>query len=199
MVRRWAPALLAALICQLLLLMALPQPGTDGRRARRAVLEEDTATLLRWSRTASGLGTTSSLATIPLQGLAGLPPPPPSSLPAGAFAGDSQSEQCRRQPVAAASGPPATSNPGNLPRQLSEAFRLARQVAMGGRPREAGSALVALQRRQWIPLACRARPARHFVWPGKWPLVGGPGKLVPPWWPCSGASGGCFPAKSVPF
>ena len=150
MVRRWAPALLAGLICQLLLLLfTLPQPGSDGRRARRAVLEEDTATLLRWSRTAPGLGTTSSLATIPLQGLAGLPPPPPSSLPAGAFAGDSQSEQSRRQPVAAASGPPVTSNSGGLPRQPSEAFRLARQVAMGGRPREAGAALVALQRRQW--------------------------------------------------
>jgi hypothetical protein len=143
MVRRWAPALLAALICQLLLLLSLPQPGSDGRRARRAVLEQDTATLLRWSRTAS------SLATIPLQGLAGLPPPPPSSLPAGAFAGDFQSEQSLRKPVAAASQPPTTSNSGGLPRQPSEAFRLARQVAMGGRPRDAGAALVALQRRQW--------------------------------------------------
>ena len=165
MVRRWAPALLAALICQLLLLMALPQPGSDGRRARRAVLEEDTATLLRWSRTASGLGTTSSLATIPLQGLAGLPPPPPSSLPAGAFAGDSQSEQGRRQPVAAASGPPTTSNSGGLPRQPSEAFRLARQVATGGRPREAGAALVALQRRQWWLLPGQER-ALLALWDG---------------------------------
>ena len=142
MVRRWAPALLAALICQLLLLFALPQPGSDGRRARRAVLQEDTATLLRWSRTAPGLAAASSLATTPLQGLAVLPPPPPSSLPAGAFAGDSHSQQSRRQP-------PATSKSGGLPRQPSEAFRLARQVATGGRPREAGAALVALQRRQW--------------------------------------------------
>jgi len=149
MVRRWAPALLAALICQLLLLLALPQPGSDGRRARRAVLEEDTTTLLRWSRTAPALDAASSLATIPLQGLAVLPPPPPSSLPAGAFAGDSQSEQSLRQPVVAASQPPATSNSGALPRQPGEAFRLARQVAMGGRPREAGASLVALQRRQW--------------------------------------------------
>lgn len=141
LLRRWAPALLAALICQVLLLMALPQPGSYGRRARRALLQEDTATLLRWSRTSPGLAAASSLATIPLQGLAGLPPPPPSSLPAGAFAVDSQSEQSRRQP--------ATSNSGGLPRQPSEAFRLARQVATGGRPREAGAALVALQRRQW--------------------------------------------------
>jgi len=141
LLRRWAPALLAALICQVLLLMALPQPGSYGRRARRALLQEDTATLLRWSRTAPGLAAASSLATIPLQGLAGLPPPPPSSLPAGAFASDSQSEQSRRQP--------AISNFGGLPRQPSEAFRLARQVATGGRPREAGAALVALQRRQW--------------------------------------------------
>ena len=141
LVRRWAPALLAALLCQVLLLMALPQPGNDGHRARRAVLADDTATLLRWSRTAPGFGAISTLATIPLQGLAGLPPPPPSSLPAGAFAGDSQSEQSRSQPT--------TSNSGGLPRQPSEAFRLARQVAMAGRPREAGAALVALQRRQW--------------------------------------------------
>ena len=141
LVRRWAPALLAALLCQVLLLMALPQPGNDGRRARRAVLADDTATLLRWSRTAPGFGAISTLATIPLQGLAGLPPPPPSSLPAGAFAGDSQSEQSRSQPT--------TSNSGGLPRQPSEAFRLARQVAMAGRPREVGAALVALQRRQW--------------------------------------------------
>lgn len=149
LLRRWAPALLAALLCQVLLLLALPQPGTGGRRARRAVLAEDTATLLRWSRTAPGLGTTSALATIPLQGLAALPPPPPSTLPAGAFAGDSQSEQSLRKPVAATSGPPTTGNSGGLPRQPSEAFRLAKQVAMAGRTREAGAALVALQRRQW--------------------------------------------------
>jgi len=158
LLRRWAPALLAALICQVLLLLALPQPGSDGRRARRAVLQEDTAILLRWSRTAPGLGAASSLATIPLQGLAGLPPPPPSSLPAGAFTGDSQSEQSRRPP-------PATSNSGGLPRQPSEAFHLARQVAMGGRPREAGAALVALQRRQWWLLPGQER-ALQALWGG---------------------------------
>ena len=139
--RRWAPALLAALLCQVLLLLALPQSGTDSRRARRAVLAEDTATLLHWSRTASGLGTPSALATIPLQGLANLPPPPPSTLPAGSLGSDSQSLHSRRSPT--------TSNSGGLPGQPSEAFRLARQVAIGGRPREAGAALVALQRRQW--------------------------------------------------
>ena len=146
--------------------MALPQPGSDGRRARRAVLaEEDTATLLRWSRTAPGWGAGSALATIPLHGLAGLPPPPPSSLPAGAFAGDSQTEQSLRKPVAAASGPPATSNSAGMPRQPSEAFRLARQVAMAGRPREAGAALVALQRRQWWLLPGQER-ALLALWDG---------------------------------
>ncbi|MCT0216116.1 hypothetical protein KQ298_07240 [Synechococcus sp. CS-1330] len=60
LLRRWAPALLGALICQVLLLMALPQHGSDGRRARRAVLAEDTITLLRWIRTAPGLGAASS-------------------------------------------------------------------------------------------------------------------------------------------
>ena len=138
LLRRWAPALLAALICQVLLLMALPQPGSVGRRARRAVLADDTATLLRWSRMAPGLGAASSLATIPLQGLAGLPPPPPSSLP-------------------------AASNSAGLPRQPSEAFRLARQVATGGRPREAGAALVALQRRQWWLLPGQER-ALQALW-----------------------------------
>ena len=138
LLRRWAPALLAALICQVLLLMALPQPGSVGRRARRAVLADDTATLLRWSRMAPGLGAASSLATIPLQGLAGLPPPPPSSLP-------------------------AASNSAGLPRQPSEAFRLARQVAMAGRPREAGAALVALQRRQWWLLPGQER-ALQALW-----------------------------------
>lgn len=165
LLRRWAPALLAALLCQVLLLLALPQSRSDGRRARRAVLAEDTAALLRWSRTAPGMATPSSLATIPLQGLAGLPPPPPSSLPAGTFGGDSQSLQSRRQPVAAASGPPITSNFGGLPRQPSEAFRLARQVAMGGRPREAGAALVALQRRQWWLLPGQER-ALQALWNG---------------------------------
>ena len=138
LLRRWASALLAALICQVLLLMALPQPGSVGRRARRAVLADDTATLLRWSRMAPGLGAASSLATIPLQGLAGLPPPPPSSLP-------------------------AASNSAGLPRQPSEAFRLARQVATGGRPREAGAALVALQRRQWWLLPGQER-ALQALW-----------------------------------
>ena len=74
MLRRWGPALLAALLCQLLLLLALPNSGSEGRRGRRVVPVDDTATLLRWSRTPAGVGQATSLNTIPLQGLAGLVP-----------------------------------------------------------------------------------------------------------------------------
>ena len=74
MLRRWGPALLAALFCQLLLLLALPNAGLEGRRGRRAVFADDSAALLSWSRTPSGVGQATSLAAIPLQGLAGLPP-----------------------------------------------------------------------------------------------------------------------------
>ena len=55
--------------------------------------------------------------------------------------------------------------PAGLPRQPSEAFRLARQVATGGRPREAGAALVALQRRQWWLLPGQER-ALLALWDG---------------------------------
>jgi hypothetical protein len=158
MLRRWGPALLAALFCQLLLLLALPNSGLDGRRGRRAVFTDDSAALLSWSRTPSGVGQATSLATIPLQGLAGLPPPPPSTLPNGAFRGDSLPENRSRRPVAAAPQPP-------LPAQPGEAFRLARQVAMGGRPREVSPALVALQRRQWWLLPGQGR-ALQDLWDG---------------------------------
>ena len=110
MLRRWGPALLAALFCQLLVLLALPNSGLDGRRGRRAV-----------------------------------------------FADDSPENRSRR-PDAAAPQPPLLAQPG-------EAFRLARQVAMGGRPREVSPALVALQRRQWWLLPGQGR-ALQDLWDG---------------------------------
>jgi len=84
-------------------------------------------------------------------------------------------------------------HPPACPLVLSPATPKASRAAASPLPPLAGRQL------QAIPPACRASPARHFAWPGKWPRVGGPGKLVPPWLHCSGGSGGCFPAKSVPF
>ena len=158
MLRRWGPALLAALLCQLLLLLALPNSGSEGRRGRRVVPVDDTATLLRWSRTPAGVGQATSLNTIPLQGLAGLPPPPPSTLPIGAFAVDPVPQKRSRKPVAAVPQLP-------LPAQPGEAFRLARQVALGGRPKEVSPALVNLQRRQWWLLPGQGR-ALQELWDG---------------------------------
>ncbi len=140
--RRWAPALLAALIAQAVLVAALPQAEPDSRRARRTVLADDTPTLLRWSRKPAATPA-ASLQAIPLQGLAALPPPPPSTLPNGAFA---------TAPTAAAT--PAEvkveAEGVGLPRQPGEAFRLARQVAQAERPQQPPLVpLVALQRRQW--------------------------------------------------
>jgi hypothetical protein len=158
MFRRWGPALLAALLCQFLLLLTLPNVGLGSRRARRAVSVDDTATLLRWSRTPVGMGQATSLNTIPLQGLAALPPPPPSTLPSGAVAGEPVRRQRSRVPVAAVSKLP-------LPAQPGEAFRLARQVALSGRPKELSPVLVNLQRRQWWLLPGQSR-ALQALWDG---------------------------------
>ena len=141
--RRWAPALLVALIAQAALLKALPQAESDPRRARRSALADDTPTLLRWSRTARAATASPSLPTTPLQGLAALPPPPLSSLPNGAAPEHLPAAPVRPQPPAPE--PPAQ----GLPRQPGEAFRLARQVAQGEPPAQPSLALVAVQRRQW--------------------------------------------------
>lgn len=134
--RRWGPALLAALVFQLLVLQAIRPSGPEARRSRRAALADDTPTLLRWSRTPVRLAEAAALPTIPLQGLSVLPPPPPSSLPVGPLV--------RERPA------PAPPLADGLPRQPGEALLLARQVAQAGLPKESPSAaLVAVQRRQW--------------------------------------------------
>lgn len=142
--RRLGPALLTGLFCQLLLLIALPSHGPEPRRSRRTVQVDDSPTLLRWSRTPSRAADAAALQTIPLQGLSVLPPPPPplSSLPGGSL------------PVRPSPSPrPVLASPplaDGLPRQPGEAFRLARQVAMSGLPKDSPAiALVAVQRRQW--------------------------------------------------
>lgn len=140
--RRWGPPLLAALLCQLVVLQVLRPSAPDPRRGRRAALADDTPTLLRWSRTPLRQAQTTDLQTIPLQGLAALPPPPPSSLPGVPLPGRAAPAPRRGLPV-----PPLADG---LPRQPAEAFRLARQIAQGGTPKEPPSAaLVAVQRRQW--------------------------------------------------
>ena len=141
--RRWAPALLAALLCQLVLVLALPPVGPESRRGRRAVFADDTPTLLRWSRPSSS-APTASLPTIPLQGLAALPPPPPSSLPNGAFASAPTA-----LPTVAPAARPGEAEGAGLPGKPGDAFRLARQVAQAPRPKQASAAVVAVQRRQW--------------------------------------------------
>lgn len=153
--RRWGPALLAALVCQLLVVSALPSPGPDTRRGRRAALADDTPTLLRWSRTPAAAAPAANLQVIPLRGLAALPPPPPSTLPN----------------AAAATAPPAASTPpaakveaegAGLPGQPGEAFRLAQQVAQGPRPQPAPAPVVAIQRRQWWLLPGQDKALQSF-------------------------------------
>jgi hypothetical protein len=135
---------LAALLCQLLVVLAAPPVGPpDARRSRRAALADDTPSLLRWSRP-STLAPVASLPTIPLQGLAALPPPPPSSLPNGAFVSAPAAV-----PTVAPAARPGEAEGAGLPGQPGEAFRLARLVAQAPRPKQASVAVVAVQRRQW--------------------------------------------------
>lgn len=140
---------MAALVCQLLVVVTLPPVGPDTRRGRRAALADDTPTLLRWSRTPAATPAP-SLQAIPLQGLAALPPPPPSTLPNGAFA---------IAPVK------VEAEGAGLPRQPGETFRLARQVAQGPRPKQASAAVVAVQRRQWWLLPNQNK-ALQALWDG---------------------------------
>ena len=146
--RRWGPALLAALVCQVLVLAALRPTAPPAGRARRVALADDTPTLLRWSRLPPRPGPAAGLQAIPLQGLAALPPPPPDTLPGAALPGD---------PLPAASTragghqrPPRPSPDPALPRLPGEAFRLAQQVAQGWSAKAPPAApAVAVQRRQW--------------------------------------------------
>lgn len=138
--RRWGPPLMAALVCQLLVVFAGPPVVPDVRRSRRVASADDTPTLLRWSRTPVA-APAATLQTIPLQGLAALPPPPPSTLPPRAVGAPAPAaERVEAEAVAVAAG---------LPRQPGEAFRLARQVALAPRPKQAAAAVVAVQRHQW--------------------------------------------------
>ena len=140
-VRRWGPALLAALALQLPILLALQAGWPEARRPRRPARVDDTPILLSWSRPAPSATPAASLNTIPLQGLLALPPPPPAAL---------VPPPTSRQAAPATTPSPLTSFPSSpLPRQPGEAFLLARQVAAGGQPGEASAGLVAVQRRQW--------------------------------------------------
>jgi len=144
-VRRWGPALLAALALQLPILLALQAGWPEARRPRRPARVDDTPILLSWSRPAPSATPAASLNTIPLQGLLALPPPPPAALVSPPT---SRQAAPATQPSSQASHLPSfPSSP--LPRQPGEAFLLARQVAAGGQPVEASSGLVAVQRRQW--------------------------------------------------
>jgi hypothetical protein len=155
--RRWGPPLVAALLCQLLVLQALRPSGPELRRARRAALADDTPTLLRWSRLAPRQAEAAALPTIPLQGLSALPPPPPSSLP---------TESEAKSPGPLRQGGRAPSQPDGLPAQPGVAFALVRQVALGEWPQEPPiPALVAVQRRQWWLLPAQTR-ALEALWTG---------------------------------
>lgn len=162
---RWVPALLAALVCQLLVVLALPPAGPDTRPGRRAPFADDTPTLLRWSRTPAAVPA-ASLQAIPLQGLAALPPPPPSTLPNGAFASVPAAV-----PAPGPVGVPSRAvgvveaEGSGLPRQPGEAFRLARQVAQAPRPQQASATVVAVQRRQWWLLPGQDK-ALQDLWEG---------------------------------
>lgn len=151
--RRWGPALIAALVCQWLLVVALPPAGPDSRRARRAAFIDDTPSLLRWSRTPAAASAV-SLQTIPLQGLATLPPPPPSTLPNGAVTSAPAPAPVPRPVGAPGSATRVVEHKGaGLPGQSGDTFRLARQVAQASRLQPATAAMVAVQRRQWWLLA----------------------------------------------
>lgn len=134
---------MAGLLCQLVVVLALPPVGPESRRVRRAAFANDTPTLLRWSRTPAA-APAASLPTIPLQGLAALPLPPPSSLPNEAFASAPTA-----LPTVAPAARPGEAEGAGLPGKPGDAFRLARQVAQAPRPKQASAALVAVQRRQW--------------------------------------------------
>ena len=157
--RRWGPALVAALVCQLLVVLAVPPVGPDPRRGRRAAFADDTPTLLRWSRTPAG-APAASLQAIPLQGLAALPPPPPSTLPNEAFTG-APTAFSTEAPAAR----PVEAEGAGLPRQPGEAFRLARQVAQAPQPKQASAAVVAVQRRLWWLLPGQDK-ALQALWEG---------------------------------
>jgi len=155
--RRWAPALIAAGLCQAWLLLALVPPGAEGRRSRRLAAPDDTPTLLRWSRLPSQQAAAAALPVIPLQGLSALPPPPPSTLP---------TEPEARSPGPLRQGTRAPSQADGLPAQPGAAFALVRQVARGEWPQEPPSpALVAVQRRQWWLLPAQTR-ALEALWTG---------------------------------
>jgi hypothetical protein len=155
-VRRWAPALLAALALQLPILLALQAGWPEARRPRSPARLDDTPILLNWSRPAPSAKPAASLNTIPLQGLLALPPPPASLVPQPT----SSQAVPATQPTSQPSSPPSP-----LPRRPGEAFLLARQVAAGGQPGEASAGLVAVQRRQWWLLPGQ-EPALLSIWAG---------------------------------
>ena len=157
LIRRWAPALIAAGLCQAWLLLALVPPAPDGRRSGRIAAPDDTPTLLRWSRLPNQQAATAALPVIPLQGLSALPPPPPSSLP---------TEPEARGPGPLRLGGGAPSPADGLPPQPGAAFALVRLVARGEWPQDPPSqALVAVQRRQWWLLPAQSR-ALEDLWTG---------------------------------
>ena len=157
-VRRWSPALLAALALQLPILLALQAGWPEARRPRSPARLDDTPILLSWSRPAPSATPAASLNTIPLQGLLALPPPPASLVPPPTSRQAVPATQPTSQSSSQSSSPPSP-----LPRQPGEAFLLARQVAAGGQPVEASAGLVAVQRRQWWLLPGQ-EPALLSIW-----------------------------------
>ena len=155
--RRWGPALFAAGLCQVWVLLALVPPEPAGRRSRRTVGFDDTPSLLRWSRLPSQQASAAALPVIPLEGLEALPPPPPSTLP---------TEPEVTSPGSLPQGGRPPSQADALPAQPGTAFALARQVARGEWPQDPPiQALVAVQRRQWWLLPVQTR-ALEALWNG---------------------------------
>ncbi|MEB3327129.1 MAG: hypothetical protein VKI39_05410 [Synechococcus sp.] len=175
-VRRWAPALLAALALQLPILLLLHASWPEPRRPSRTARLDDTPSLLRWSRTAPPAKPAASLNTIPLPGLLDLPPPPP---PVTAVDGPLPPSALAPSPPSRRAAVPADP-PSPLPRQPGEAFLLAKQVAAGSQPADPSTTLVAVQRRQWWPLPGQEQ-ALLAIWAAarEQPLPAGLGALPP--------------------